>query len=100
MGSTRYTVVLTRGSVCTNESGRKLILASLRVGKRNACIPVIDPFSETQKSEALDLLELVTILKHDSGANPTVLKQFLGSRDDVISLSDYIARRVGLSSAV
>ena len=100
MDSTRFTVVLTRGSICTDESGRKLILASLRAGQRIVSIPVIDPFSETKKNESLDLAELVTILKHDSGANPSALKQLFGGRDDVISLSDYIARRADLSSAV
>jgi hypothetical protein len=99
MDSPRYTVVLTRGSFCTNGEGRKAVLSSLRMKARNAVIPVLDMFSGLEKVETVDLLELVTILKHDSGANQAVLKQLLMSEDVVVPMSRYIARRSGLSSA-
>jgi hypothetical protein len=98
MSSARYTIVLTRGSVCTNESGRTAVLTAVRLKARDADVPIVDPYSGDQRTGTVDLLELITILEHDSGANPAVLKQLLGSPDDVISLSDYIARRSGLSS--
>jgi hypothetical protein len=100
MVATRYTVVLVRGSICTDDVGRTAILDSLRARTNTANVPVIDPYSDERRIESIDLLELITILKHDSGANPAVLKRLVGGSDQVVSLSDYTARRFGLSSVM
>jgi hypothetical protein len=94
----RYTIVLTRGSVCTNEDGRRALLSCLHSKVRSVTIRAIDPFGEDHRSVSIDLRELITILRHDSKANPAVLKA-LANDDVVVSISDYTARR-GLSSAI
>lgn len=100
MEAARYTIVLTCGSVCTNEEGRRAVIASLKEKTRDVNVPVVDPCTGALRVGAIDLLELVTILKHDSEANPAVLKQLLGPRDRVVSMADYMARRGTLSSAI
>jgi len=74
MFGTPYTVVLTNGSVCTDERGRDAILHTLRIKESVASITVVDTLSGETKAASINLLELITILKHDSGANPAVLK--------------------------
>lgn len=100
MDSLLYTIVLTRGSFCTNENGRKVLLSALRGRSSKARISIIEPDTQATREIEIDLSQLITILKHDSGPNPAVLKRLFGERESVVSISNYIARRAGLSSVI